>query len=110
MDALKKTFTGKRSSSEATEGRAVRGEVRGRPGVGWGVGRWPWRPPAARHSRATACRPRRRRPPPPPHTLPFPCVAGRDRQHQPARRRGGAAAVQGADTVTGAARGKGAGV
>lgn len=66
MDALKKTFTGKRSSSEATEGRAVRGEVRGRPGVGWGVGRWPWRPPAARHSRATACRPRQRRPPPPP--------------------------------------------
>lgn len=27
MDALKKTFTGKRSSSEATEGRAVRGEA-----------------------------------------------------------------------------------
>lgn len=90
MDALKKTFTGKRSSSEATEGRAVRGEVRGRPVVGWGVSRLPWRPPAARHSRATACRPAgaaRRHPCRPP------VCPGRDRQHQPARRRGGAAAV-----------------
>ena len=62
MEALKKTFTGKRSSSEATEGRPARGEVRGGPAwagpdQGCPVARSP-----AGHSRATARRPRRTQP------------------------------------------------
>lgn len=65
MEALKKTFTGKRSSSEVTEARQARSEVRGGPwraGSSWTALPQAPSPPQARYS-LQAATPGRRPPP-----------------------------------------------